>query len=40
MISDLPPTIAITQPNEQQVERALNGQLAVDATIGDDFGVA
>jgi hypothetical protein len=37
--SDLPPTVQITRPEEVQTSMPSNGQLAVDASIGDDYGI-
>lgn len=37
--SDNPPTIEITKPAELETSTPANGQLAVDGTVGDDFGI-
>ena len=37
--SDFPPTIQIRKPEQPEVEVPANGQLAVDAIIGDDYGI-
>lgn len=39
VIADLPPIIEITQPQDDPALLPLNGRLAVDATIADDFGL-
>jgi hypothetical protein len=37
--TDLPPTVQITKPAEVETSVPANGQLAVDGTVGDDFGI-
>ena len=39
VLSDFAPTITILKPEEDEIPLPANGQLAVDATIGDDFGI-
>ncbi len=37
--TDQPPTVQITKPEEQETSVPANGWLAVDGTVGDDFGI-
>ena len=37
--SDLPPTVTVTKPEEVETTAVANGQLKVDGTVGDDFGI-
>ncbi|MBA4066433.1 MAG: hypothetical protein C0501_22515 [Isosphaera sp.] len=37
--SDQPPRVEVVQPEEPETTAPANGQLAVDGTIGDDFGI-
>ncbi|HSQ56600.1 MAG TPA: hypothetical protein VLM40_12730, partial [Gemmata sp.] len=37
--SDQPPRVEITRPEGPESSAAANGQLAVDGTVGDDFGI-
>jgi len=37
--SDFPPRIEITKPEEPETTVPANGQLVVDGTVGDDFGI-
>ena len=37
--SDLAPLVQITRPEDAETTAPANGQLAVDGTIGDDFGI-
>jgi hypothetical protein len=37
--SDQPPRVEVTKPEEPETAAPANGQLAVDGTIGDDFGI-
>ncbi len=37
--SDLPPSVQIRKPEQAEVEIPANGQLAVDAIVGDDSGI-
>ena len=39
VIADLAPTIVIAKPEEDDIQIPANGQLAVDGTVGDDFGI-
>jgi len=39
VISDQPPAVTITSPGDEQIVFPANGQLDVDAVIGDDFGI-
>src|SRR5207237_1011971 len=39
VISDAPPVITVLKPEEDEIQIPANGQLAVDATVGDDFGI-
>ena len=39
LIEDFPPTVAVVKPDEEEIELPANGQLAVDGTVGDDFGI-
>lgn len=36
---DARPTVEIKEPEQDEVERPANGQLAVDGTVGDDYGI-
>jgi hypothetical protein len=40
VIEDQKPTVEIVKPEEAEVTIPANGQLAVDGTAGDDFGIA
>ena len=40
IISDQPPMIEILDPKDESTTRPLNGRLAIDASIADDFGLA
>jgi hypothetical protein len=37
--ADLPPTVQITKPEDAEITTPANGQLTVDGTVGDDFGI-
>ncbi len=37
--SDQPPRVEVTKPEEAEITAPANGQLAVDGTVGDDFGI-
>ena len=37
--SDMPPNVLVTKPEEAESTAVANGQLKVDGTIGDDFGI-
>jgi hypothetical protein len=39
IIEDARPTVEITAPEEPQVRLPANGQLKVDGTVGDDYGI-
>jgi collagen type III alpha len=39
VLTDYPPRVEIVRPEEDDTEVPANGQLAVDATVGDDFGI-
>jgi hypothetical protein len=39
LYTDLPPTVVVTKPETEETTEPSNGQLAVDAKIGDDFGI-
>ena len=39
VLLDQAPTIIVTKPEEDLIEVSANGQLAVDAAVGDDFGI-
>ncbi|HVL13948.1 MAG TPA: hypothetical protein VM529_15370, partial [Gemmata sp.] len=37
--TDQPPRVEVTRPEEAEATAPANGQLAVDGTVGDDFGI-
>ncbi|WP_439620920.1 hypothetical protein [Gemmata sp.] len=37
--SDNPPRVEVVKPQEPEITLPANGQLAVDGTVGDDFGI-
>ena len=37
--SDLPPTVLIAKPEAPEITVPANGQIAVDGTVGDDYGI-
>ena len=39
VVDDQPPTVEIVKPEPDEISLPANGQLAVDATVGDDFGI-
>lgn len=39
VLSDQPPTVTITAPTDESTTLPVNGSLAVDGQIGDDFGL-
>ena len=39
IIEDAPPVIEILKPEDDEIQLPANGQLAVDARVGDDFGI-
>lgn len=39
VIADLAPTVEIVKPEEDDIQVPANGLLAVDGTVGDDFGI-
>lgn len=39
VLSDQPPTVTITNPKDEETTLPVNGTLAVDGQVGDDFGI-